>query len=114
MEMNWIEKIKEAVHVAINKGIYINGHIEDNNNTFYFYIGEITIVCFQETIIVTVRGGFAEIKYILTDRDKLELQALILSINEHRENVAISKLEEFISEKEDKITSINDLDSEDD
>ena len=42
------------------------------------------------------------------------MQALQLSIKEYNEDMATSEFEEFISDKKEKITNINDLDNEDD
>jgi hypothetical protein len=63
--------------------------------------------------IHTKKGHLFE-KYSITDRDDLELRALVLSIKEYNENVAISEFEEFISNKPSKPIDINDLDDKED
>lgn len=106
---NWIEKVKEAVRIAMNKGLNIEIFstpyvIEIEGNINFYFIND----CFK---IITPKG-YMKIKYTLTDREKLELQALILSIKEYKEDIAISEFEEFISDKKEEITNINDLDND--
>lgn len=114
---NWIEKIKEAIRVAMNRGLFVNGY-KDDVDTFTFYIEEkgIYIYFYEKYISICTRhGGYLDINYDLTDRDELELQALVISIKEYRENMAISEFEKFISsDKDNKPKDINDLDNEDD
>ena len=111
---NWIEKIKEVVRVAMNKGLNIQGSSDDFpytiviRNKFYIYIFK------DEINISTSKGGYVHINYSITDRDDLELRALILSIKEYNEDMAISEFNEFISDKENKPKDINDLDNDDD
>ena len=118
MEKNWIEKIKEAVRVAMNKGLLLSGYEDKCEEVFQFYIGKkdgekIVIFCFKKAIIITTKRGDIRIEYNFSDRDNLELQALLLSIKEYKEDMAISEFEEFISEKKDEITDINNLDDDD-
>ena len=117
--MNWIEKIKEAVHVAMSKKALLSGYEDKCEEVFQFYIGKddgtikdegkIVILCFKKAISISTSKGYIRIEYTFSDRDNLELQALVLSIKEYRENMAISELNKFISEKEDEITDINNL-----
>ena len=115
---NWIEKIKETVRVAMNKGLFLYGDKFGEN--FRFHIGKeddeqiIIILCFKNVININTKRGVIDIEHTLSDRDSLELQALVLSIKEYREDMAISEFEEFISNKKEDITDINDLDNEDD
>jgi hypothetical protein len=123
---NWIEKIKEAVRVAMNKELKIIGDnsasyyqfIIDFNNKGMDFIGLIRSGNFIEFFIqkdiirLKTPKGEIRINYILTDRDDLELKALALSIKEYREDMAISEFEEFISDKKEDITDINDLDDD--
>ena len=112
MEKNWIEKIKEAVRVAMNKGLNIqkvSGGFPYNiviKNQIYIYI-------FKEGISINTLKGHIYINYSLTEREELEIQALCLSIKEYNEDVAISEFEEFISDKKEEITDINNLDDDD-
>ena len=115
--MEWIEKIKKAVSVAMDKKLYVNGYHDSCTENFQFYIGvddsRITILCFKEAIRIHTKKGFTRIKYTLTDRDNLELQSLCLSINEYRENMAISEFDEFIyGNQEDIYKNIDELDDD--
>ena len=56
---------------------------------------------------------YKSIDYKITDRENLEIQAMFLSVKEYSEDMAISEIEEFISEKENKPKDINDLDDDD-
>lgn len=116
---SWIEKIREAIRVAMNKGLHIKsykselyGHLYDfniciNNNE------EIHIAIFNNCIIINTPKGHKSIDYKITDRENLEIQAMFLSVKEYSEDMAISEIEEFISEKENKPKDINDLDDDD-
>ena len=115
MEKNWIEKIKEAVRIAMNKGLNIQRgsggfpytiSIKDQKNLIYIYI-------FKEGISISTSNGYVRIDHSLTDREELEIQALQLSIKEYNEDMAISEFEEFISDKKEEITDINNLDDDD-
>ena len=112
---NWIEKIKEAVELAVNKKKYVNAYydidtilftIETDNSNIYIEF------CRQKLSIRT-QNGYMCIDYNLTDRNKLELQDLVLSVKEYKEDMAISEFEKFISDKKEEITDINNLDDDD-
>ena len=114
MEKNWIEKIKKAIRIAMNKGLDIN--VIDK--TFYIYPEEAAKVIILDItptkIIIKTSKGLFTVSHSLTDREKLEIQALILSIKEYREDMAISEFEEFISNKSSKPMDVNDLDDKED
>ena len=111
MEKNWIEKIKEAVRVAMNKGLDLIG---TRNFPYNIVIkNEICIYIYKDRIIVNTQHGYIKIEHSLTDREELEIQALTLSIKEYNEDMAISEFEEFISDKKEEITDINNLDDDD-
>jgi len=108
---DWIEKIKEAVHVAIDKKVEISTSI----NSIYIYYkcrGGLSFYINNDLITISTPKGFIKIDHSLTDREKLEIDFLKLSIKEYNENIAISEFEEFISEKKEEITDINDLDND--
>ena len=109
---NWIEKIKEAVSVAMNKGL----NIQKGSGSFPYTIvikNQIYIYIFKEGISISTSKGHIYINHSLTDREELEIQALCLSIKEYNEDMAISEFEEFISDKKEEITDINNLDDDD-
>lgn len=115
--MNWIEKIKKAVHIAINKRLFIEGRYQELLNYYFFTIEggfEFFIYLDSNSISIHTKKGNLVKKYSITDKDDLELRALILSIREYNENIAISELEEFVSENSEveTITDINSLDDD--
>ena len=115
--MEWIEKIKKAISVAMDKKLYVSGYHDTCEETFQFYIGvddsRIVILCFKEAISINTKKGSIHINYTFTDRDSLELQGLCLSINEYRENMAISEFDEFIyGNQEDTYKNIDELDDD--
>lgn len=122
MEKNWIEKIKEAVRIAMNKGLHIRYYTSENIGIPHEIIwwinkGEdnskhISIKIMENIIYIITPTGFSEIAYSITDRDDLELRALGLSIKEYNEDMAISEFEEFISDKKEEITDIDNLDDD--
>ena len=113
MEKNWIEKVKEAVRVAMNKGLNVQGSsnfpysisIKGQKNLIYIYI-------YKESISINTLNGYVRIDHSITEREDLEIQALQLSIKEYNEDIAISEFEEFISDKREEITDINNLDDD--
>lgn len=110
---NWIEKIKEAVRVAMNKGL----DIKRGSGDFPYTIAignQIYIYIFKDGISISTSKGYIRINHSITEREQLEIQVLQLSIKEYNEDMAISEFEEFVSDKKEKITNINDLDNEDD
>lgn len=111
---NWIEKIKKAVYTAIDKKL----EVEILINSIYInykYKGELIFNIKKDLITITSPKGYISIDHSLTDKEKLEIDSLKLSIKEYNENMAISELEEFISNKEEKekITDIDNLDDDD-
>lgn len=114
---NWIEKIKKAIRVAINKGLKINSYdYGNNNNQIVIDLTNDSYIEFfmcNDRIVLNTPKGKNTINYSFTDREKLEIQDLVLSIKEYKEDMAISELDEFISDKKDEITDINNLDDDD-
>ena len=115
---NWIEKIKEAIRIAMNKGLcvkYYTSEIIGIPHEIIWWINKEDKICIkitENTILINTPTGLAEIAYSITDRDDLELRALGLSIKEYNEDMAISEFNEFISDKENKLKDINDLDND--
>jgi hypothetical protein len=112
---NWIEKIREAIRVAMNKGLHIEGKYQELLNYYFFTIEggfEFFIYLDSGSISIHTKKGHLFEKRSITDREDLELKALILSIKEYNEDMAISEFEEFISDKKEEITNINDLDND--
>ena len=118
MEKNWIEKIKEVIHLAIDRKLEI---YSTTYKTYYFNIrfeesSYITLDINYEgnKIYIETPKGNCFINYSFSDRDKLELQTLCILVKEYKEDMAISEFEEFISNKPSKPIDINDLDDKED
>jgi len=119
MEKNWINTIIEIIRTAMNKGLHIKSYkfeVSDCLYNFDIYINnneEIQIAILNNCIIINTPKGHKSINYKMTDRENLEIQAMFLSVKEYNEDMAISEIEEFISEKKEEITDINNLDDDD-
>lgn len=110
---NWIEKIKEAVYTAMDKKLEISSM--SFNSIYIQYKSGMTFHIGRDLITISTPKGYISIDHSLTDREKLEIDSLRLSIKEYNEDMAISEFEEFISKKEEKekITDIDNLDDDD-
>ena len=119
MERNWINIIIKIIRTAMNKGLHIKGYKSEVFGRLYdfnIYINsneEIQIAISNSHIIINTPKGQKSIDYKMTDRENLEMQAMFLSVKEYNEDMAISEIEKFISEKENKPKDINDLDDDD-
>ena len=121
MEKNWIEETIKFVHKAMNKGLKIKAYhtlMGDNSRDYY----EIRI--FKESSVIEfiieptnfcldTSKGTACFDLVLTKRDLLELDAMVLSIEEYNEDMAISDFNNFFGDEENKVVNINDLDNDD-
>ncbi len=113
--IDWVKKIISTVHEAMSRRLEI---LCVGASSFYIYKKEkkgfISFSIFDEGIsLSTSKGGYLVVKHVLTDREQLEIQELALSVKEYNEDLALSELEEFNSEKEFKLVDINDLDDDD-
>ena len=130
MEKNWIEKIKEFVRKAMNEGYSITANKRERTEYFIYedaINSDLTIGIekpkgyiyiyfdFEDNLlhIRAIKGGRKNIKLEYTDRDKLEIEALRLSIEEYREDIALSEFNNFFGDEENKVVNINDLDNDD-
>ena len=121
MEKNWIEEIKEFIRKAMNKGLRIRSYY----NTFggdcdgYYEIrifkedSVIEFIIEPSKIRIETPKGEAYFDINLTKRDLLELDAMILSIEEYNEDMAISEFKNFFNEEETKIIDVNELNDDD-
>lgn len=117
MERNWIKEIIEFIRNAMNEGLSIYTSEYDNSycirtirnhsscETFDFDL-------YKDRISISSPTGFIEIENKLSERDELEIKAIILSIKEYNEDMAISEFRNFFK-KDDKPTSIDNLDDDD-
>lgn len=117
MEKNWIEEIIEFVRNAMNEGLIIYADIYDKYHIKiiknYSLYETFDIIIYKDHITMTSpNGGFAKIEYKRSKRDELELDSMMLSIEEYKNDVALSEFHGFFN-KEDKPTSIDSLDDDD-
>ena len=121
MEKNWIEEIKEFLRKAMNKGLKINAYhtlVGDDSTDYYEFrvIGDsiIEFIIEPSRITLETKKGTAYFDKDLSKRDFLELDAMVLTIEEYNEDMAISDFSNFFGEEENKVVNINDLDNDDD
>lgn len=118
MEKNWIEEIKEFLRKAMNEGLSIYTYkCEEHydirvmrDNSLY---KTFDIIIYKDYITMSSpNSGFIKIEKKLSKRDELELDAMILSIEEYKEDIAISEFNNFFSE-DNTPTTIDNLDDDD-
>ena len=121
MEKNWIEEIREFVRKAMNKGLRIIAYhttMGDDSRDYYeirVYKENSVIEFIVEPSIITLetKKGTAHFDLTLSKRDFLELDAMVLTIEEYNEDMAISDFNNFFGDEENKVVNINDLDNDD-
>lgn len=116
MEKNWIEKIREFIHKAMNKGLYIKGYKDklSNNEDYYeITVDKIIIRIGDNRLNLHTPKGRYKGNINLNKRDLLELDAIILSIEEYNEDMALMEFNNFFGEEENKIVKMEDLDNDD-
>ncbi len=123
MEKNWIEKIEGFIIKAMNKGLFVIGYkykssFDDEELTYDFTIdNNINItICINGNFILSTPTGRFKGTLDLNRRNILTLDTLIATIEEYREDMAISEFDNFFNkdDESEKKISIDDLDSEDD
>lgn len=117
MERNWIKEIIEFIRNAMNEGLSI--YTCEYDNSYYIRIIRNHSSCetfdfnlYKDRIIISSSTGYKKIENKLSERDELEIRAIMLSIKEYNEDVAISKFDNFFK-KDDKPTTIDNLDDDD-
>ena len=111
-----ISNIIGFIHDAMGKNLDVevfelpkgaDYHVNHDNINIYFYITD---------EFFTVSGydrGYLRISYKLTDRDKLDIQALNLDIKEYNEDKAINLFNDFFNCIPQTPASIDNLDDDD-
>ena len=106
MDINWITMINNAVYAAMDKKLKITGYF---NNIFNYYgfvfEGRYSIYVYKNSedvghkdcIIVNTPSGTLTTNHVLTDREELHLQDLVITIKEHNEKMALQELNDFIN-----------------
>jgi hypothetical protein len=120
MEKNWIEEIKEFIRKAMNQGLrtraFYNTFGDDCDGIYEISVfrdnSVIEFMIEPSRIRIETPKGEAYFDTNLTKRDLLELDAMILSIEEYNEDMAISEFKNFFNE-ETKIIDVNELNDDD-
>lgn len=112
--IDWVEKIISTIYEAMSRKLEILCVGTSNFHIYKRGEGSISFSVFDDCIsLSTHKGGYLSVNHILTDREQLALQEIALTVKEYNEDLALSQLEEFNSEKEVKLVDINDLDDDD-
>lgn len=106
MDTNWITMINDAVYTAMNKKLKIIGHFNktfdyyefafEGRYSFYIYKNSEN-VGHKDCIIINTPSGTLTTNHVLTDREELHLQDLVITIKEHNEKMALQELNNFIN-----------------
>lgn len=111
-----ISNIIEFIHSAMSKNLDVevaelpkgtDYHVSHDDIDIYFYITD---------EYFTINGydkGYLYISYKLTDRDKIDIQALNLDIKEYNEDKAINLFNDFFNYVPQTPASIDNLDDDD-
>ena len=112
---NWIEKIKEFIRKAMNKGLCIEGFHKEGLLPHYSILVDkkISFGIHENYIHLTTPTGNLRKDINISKRDLLELDSILLSIEEYNGDMALSEFENFFNE-ENKSIDINDLNDDDD
>ena len=124
MKVNMITKSKitinniiEFIHTAMNNNleVYISGFITYKHE--FTVVNDDTQIRFlisdNNIVISTSDGGYININNNLTDRDKLDIEALKLDIKEYNEDKAINLFNDFFSYVPQTPVNIDNLDDDD-
>ena len=110
---NWIKESFEFIRKAMNKGDKINSF--NTGKCIWFEIGDNIEIWFgfeKEYFSLRTLKGFLEMPFKFSKRDKLEIQALHLTVIEYNEDMAISEFESYFNTDNEPKT-VNDLDDDD-
>ena len=113
-----INSIIEFVHKAMAFNLPVYNRANEIEAEFGFDIDKgdsaITIVIYKNNIeIFTQDNGYVLVENSLTDRDELDLKTLEIDIKEYNEDKALNILNNFFTIVEDKPTSVDDLNDDD-
>ena len=123
MKVNMITKSKitissiiEFIHTAMGKNLDVevselpkgtDYHVSHDDIDIYFYVTD------EYFNINGYDRGYLHIPYKLTDRDKIDIQALNLDIKEYNEDKAINLFNDFFNFIPQTPASIDNLDDDD-
>ena len=123
MMMNMITKNKISIsniigfiHDAMGKNLDVEVSELPKGTDYHVSHDDIDIYFYITNEYFTINGydrGYLHIEYNLTDRDKLDIQALNLDIKEYREDKAINLFNDFFNCIPSTPASIDNLDDDD-
>ena len=118
-----INSIIEFVHNAMHHNMYVSKDFYDfeDSQEWHFYVDNgkdyirhtIKKNPKKDSIIIESHDGTLVLDTTLSDRDILDLNTLNLDIKEYNEEKALSILNNFFTDVEDKPTSVDDLNDDD-
>ena len=110
---NWIKESIEFIREAMNKGLRISPSYFDEYSQFNIDNEIYIAMSFEDNRfgLITPKGKL-DIPYEYSERDKLEIKAMYLTVQEYREDMAISEFEHYFKTDNEPKT-VNDLDDDD-
>ena len=111
-----INSIIGFIHDAMGKNLDVEVSELPKGTDYHVSHDDIDIYFYITNEYFTINGydrGYLHIEYNLTDRDKLDIQALNLDIKEYREDKAINLFNDFFNCIPSAPASIDNLDDDD-
>lgn len=111
-----INNIIGFIHDAMGKNLDVEVSEYPKGTDYHVSHDDIDIYFYITNEYFTINGydrGYLQIEYNLTDRDKLNIQALNLDIKEYREDKAINLFNDFFNCIPQTPASIDNLDDDD-
>ena len=110
---NWIKESIEFLREAMNKGSIILSSYFDEYSQFIINKEIYIAMSFEDNkFVLTTPKGKLDVPYEYSERDKLEIKAMHLTIQEYKEDMAISEFEHYFK-TDDEPKTVNDLDDDD-
>lgn len=111
-----ISNIIEFIHTAMGKNLNIQVAECPEGTDYHVSHDDVDIFFYVTNEYFTVNGydkGYLHILYKLTDRDKIDIQALNLDIKEYNEDKAVNLFNDFFNCIPQTPASIDNLDDDD-
>ena len=110
---NWIKESIEFLREAMNKGSIILSSYFDEYSQFIINKEIYIAMSFEDNkFVLTTPKGKLDVPYEYSERDKLEIKAMHLTVQEYKEDMAISEFEHYFK-TDDEPKTVNDLDDDD-
>ena len=110
---NWIKESIEFLREAMNKGVEVYSYSLPTYYKFNIERNILIVFGFEGKYfnLITPRGEL-KVPYEYSERDKLELHAMYITIQEYGEDMAIFEFEHYFKTDNEPKT-VNDLDDDD-